>query len=42
MLRLENLKKSYRDGEGNPIPVVDVSEFFLEQGSIIALYGDSG
>ena len=42
MLRLENLKKSYLDGEGNPIPVVDVSEFFLDHGSIVALYGDSG
>ena len=42
MLRLENLKKSYRDDEGKPIPVVDVSEFFLDHGSILALYGDSG
>mgnify|MGYP001204169408 FL=1 len=42
MLRLENLKKSYRDDEGKTIPVVDVNEFFLDQGSVIALYGDSG
>ena len=42
MLRLENLKKSYRDDEGKSIPVVDVNEFFLDHGSVIALYGDSG
>ncbi len=42
MLRIENLKKNYRDGEGKSIPVVDVSDFFLEHGSTLALYGESG
>ena len=42
MLRIENLKKNYRDGEGKSIPVVDVSDFFLEHGSTVALYGESG
>ena len=42
MLRIENLKKNYRDGKGKSIPVVDVSDFFLEHGSTVALYGESG
>ena len=42
MLRIENLKKNYRDGESKSIPVVDVSDFFLEHGSTVALYGESG
>ena len=42
MLELKNLKKSYREPNGNILPVLDIPEFRVEAGEQMVLIGDSG
>ena len=42
ILKIENLKKSYRSPDGETVEVIDVPEFALESGEQIALSGESG
>jgi putative ABC transport system ATP-binding protein len=42
MLRVENLRKTFRPPDGEPVPVVDVPRFDLAAGEQAALLGSSG
>ena len=42
MLLLKNLKKSYREPDGSPLPILDIKEFQLAAGEQAALAGRSG
>ncbi|ADB15163.1 ABC transporter related protein [Pirellula staleyi DSM 6068] len=42
MLQLTNIKKSYREPGGNPLPVLDIPSFRVESAEQIALVGRSG
>ena len=42
LLEIESLKKSFRDPEGNTLPVVDVPRFSLDAGEQVGLRGTSG
>lgn len=42
MLRLRNLKKSYVEPDGRPLPIVDVEDFRLERAEQAVLLGRSG
>lgn len=41
-LRLRNLKKSYVEPDGRPLPIVDVEDFRLDRGEQAVLLGRSG
>ncbi|QDU36861.1 putative ABC transporter ATP-binding protein [Maioricimonas rarisocia] len=41
-LQLQNIKKSYREPDGNILPVLNVESFSLEQGEQVVLVGESG
>lgn len=42
MLRLENVKKSFVEPNGNLLPVLDIAQFHLAQGEQMSLIGHSG
>ncbi len=42
MLRIENLKKSYRLPEGGDIPILDIPSFQIGAGEQVVLIGESG
>jgi len=41
-LKLENVRKSYRDPDGKPLPVLGIESYELSQGEQAALVGSSG
>lgn len=41
-LQLHNVKKSYREPDGNILPVLNVESFALDQGEQVVLVGESG
>ncbi len=41
-LLLENIRKSYREPDGRPLPVLDIERFALERGEQAVLVGASG
>ncbi len=42
MLQLENVKKSYTQADGTPLPILDVPHFAMEPGEQMVLMGRSG
>lgn len=42
MLSLRNVKKSYIEPDGSPLPILDIAEFDVAAGEQIALVGSSG
>jgi putative ABC transport system ATP-binding protein len=42
MLELRGIKKSYRQPDGQAVPILDIAEFQLERGQQMALIGPSG
>ena len=42
LLSLENIKKSYREPDGTPLPILDIEHFTIESGEQMALIGRSG
>ncbi len=42
MLRLENLKKSYLEANGDTLPILDIPEFHVAAGEQLAMVGQSG
>jgi hypothetical protein len=42
MLLLENIKKSFRQPDGELLPILDLPRFSVESGEQVALIGDSG
>lgn len=42
VLQIKDLKKAYRDPAGGVVPVLDIPEFSLEAGEVVALRGASG
>lgn len=41
-LRLQGIRKSYRQPDGTPVPVLGIEKFELQQGEQVALLGSSG
>ncbi len=41
-LRLQGIRKSYRQPDGTPVPVLGIEQFELQQGEQVALLGSSG
>ncbi|MFM9066436.1 MAG: ATP-binding cassette domain-containing protein, partial [Planctomycetota bacterium] len=42
MLRLQDVKKSYLEANGNRLPILDIPEFALDRGEQMVLLGRSG
>jgi putative ABC transport system ATP-binding protein len=42
MLRVENIKKSYREPDGRPLPILDVPRFEVSAGEQVVIRGRSG
>ena len=42
MLQINNLNKCFRNHDGKCIQVVDVEDFYMEKGSMVAIHGESG
>jgi len=42
MLELENVKKSYREADGSPLPILDIPKFSLAASEQMVLMGRSG
>ena len=42
MLSLRNIKKTYTEPDGSPLPILDIPEFRVESGEQMALVGKSG
>ena len=42
MLELSDLKKSYRQGDGSPLPILDIPSFRVADGEEVVLVGRSG
>jgi putative ABC transport system ATP-binding protein len=42
MLRLEEIRKSYRQPDGQVVPILDIAEFTVDVGEQVVLIGDSG
>lgn len=42
MLLLENVRKSYREPNGEPLPILDIERFHLDAGEQVVLRGRSG
>ena len=42
MLQLENIKKSFRQPNGEVLPILDLPSFLVKAGEQVALIGDSG
>ena len=42
MLQINNLNKCIRNHDGKRIQVVDVEDFYMEKGSMVAIHGESG
>jgi len=42
MLLLENVRKSYREPDGTPLPILDIDRFAIGQGEQVVLRGQSG
>lgn len=41
-LEIKDLKKSYREPDGTPLPILDISEFQVNKGEQVVLIGESG
>ena len=42
MLTLENVKKSYREPNGNQLPILDIPQFSVDAGEQMTIVGRSG
>jgi ABC-type lipoprotein export system ATPase subunit len=42
MLQLRNVKMSYSEPDGTPLPILDIPEFFVDDGEQMVLVGRSG
>ena len=42
LLQVENLKKSYRTGDGDTLEVLNGISFSVDKGQVVAVVGDSG
>ena len=42
MLRITDLRKSYREPDGSQLPILDIKEFHVDAGEQVVLMGRSG